>query len=223
MRTRSQRRSRRGHVCSPSPTSLDDGPGAPGSRAPRADGDPDTRRRSAVRRCDPSRRRRTRLPHDLRPEVALRARVDRSARRRRSRAAARRTAELLLAAGVRTRWSVRAVAGSTPLRPELGADRAHVRATRRATRSGRSGVSSAAPRWQSDAASCSRARARTWSRRTSARHRLLAPGGEASAEVVARLAAAGVIVRDIPKTGLVRASVGWWTSDGRPRTAGRRL
>jgi len=40
------------------------------------------------------------------------------------------------------------------------------------------------------------------------------PRGEASADVVARLAAAGVIVRDIPKTGLVRASVGWWTSDG---------
>ena len=45
-------------------------------------------------------------------------------------------------------------------------------------------------------------------------HRLLAPAGEASADVVARLAAAGVVVRDIPKTGLVRASVGWWTSDG---------
>ena len=40
------------------------------------------------------------------------------------------------------------------------------------------------------------------------------PRGEAPADVVARLAAAGVVVRDIPKTGLVRASVGWWTSDG---------
>ena len=39
------------------------------------------------------------------------------------------------------------------------------------------------------------------------------PRGEESADVVARLAAAGVLVRDIPKTGLVRASVGWWTSD----------
>jgi len=39
------------------------------------------------------------------------------------------------------------------------------------------------------------------------------PEGEASTDVVARLAAAGVVVRDIPKTGLVRASVGWWTSD----------
>jgi len=39
------------------------------------------------------------------------------------------------------------------------------------------------------------------------------PQGEASADVVARLAVTGVVVRDIPKTGLVRASVGWWTSD----------
>jgi L-cysteine/cystine lyase len=37
---------------------------------------------------------------------------------------------------------------------------------------------------------------------------------EESAGVVARLAEAGVIVRDLPGRGLVRASVGWWTSDG---------
>jgi L-cysteine/cystine lyase len=36
---------------------------------------------------------------------------------------------------------------------------------------------------------------------------------EESADVVARLADAGVIVRDLPGRGLVRASVGWWTSD----------
>src|SRR5262245_4152091 len=34
-----------------------------------------------------------------------------------------------------------------------------------------------------------------------------------SADVVARLAAVDVIVRDLPGRGLVRASVGWWTSD----------
>jgi L-cysteine/cystine lyase len=34
-----------------------------------------------------------------------------------------------------------------------------------------------------------------------------------SADVVARLAEAGVIVRDLPGRGLVRASVGWWTND----------
>jgi L-cysteine/cystine lyase len=34
-----------------------------------------------------------------------------------------------------------------------------------------------------------------------------------SADVVARFADVGVIVRDLPGRGLVRASVGWWTSD----------
>ncbi len=39
------------------------------------------------------------------------------------------------------------------------------------------------------------------------------PSGDAG-ETVARLYAAGVVVRDVPGTGLVRASCGWWTSDG---------
>jgi L-cysteine/cystine lyase len=39
------------------------------------------------------------------------------------------------------------------------------------------------------------------------------PEGEAPADVVAELAAVGVVVRDLPKAGLVRASVGWWTSE----------
>ena len=34
-----------------------------------------------------------------------------------------------------------------------------------------------------------------------------------SAAVVARLAEHGVIVRDLPGRGLVRASVGWWTNE----------
>ena len=34
-----------------------------------------------------------------------------------------------------------------------------------------------------------------------------------SAAIVSRLADADVIVRDLPGRGLVRASVGWWTSD----------
>jgi L-cysteine/cystine lyase len=38
------------------------------------------------------------------------------------------------------------------------------------------------------------------------------PVGESEA-VVARLADAGVIVRDLPGRGLVRASVGWWTNE----------
>jgi L-cysteine/cystine lyase len=36
---------------------------------------------------------------------------------------------------------------------------------------------------------------------------------EESADAVARLAEAGVIVRDLPGRGLLRASVGWWTSE----------
>ena len=36
---------------------------------------------------------------------------------------------------------------------------------------------------------------------------------EETAAAVARFAEAGVIVRDLPGRGLVRASVGWWTSD----------
>jgi L-cysteine/cystine lyase len=36
---------------------------------------------------------------------------------------------------------------------------------------------------------------------------------EETAETVARIAAAGVIVRDLPGRGLIRASVGWWTND----------
>ncbi len=39
------------------------------------------------------------------------------------------------------------------------------------------------------------------------------PAGEAVA-AVQRLADAGVIVRDLPGRGLLRASVGWWTSEG---------
>lgn len=39
-----------------------------------------------------------------------------------------------------------------------------------------------------------------------------APADE-SAAIVARMADAGVIVRDLPGRGLIRASVGWWTND----------
>jgi len=39
------------------------------------------------------------------------------------------------------------------------------------------------------------------------------PRGEDPVALVERLAAAGVVVRDLPGRGLVRASVGWWTSD----------
>jgi L-cysteine/cystine lyase len=39
------------------------------------------------------------------------------------------------------------------------------------------------------------------------------PAGEETATAVERLYDAGVVVRDLPRTGLVRASVGWWTND----------
>ena len=39
-------------------------------------------------------------------------------------------------------------------------------------------------------------------------------GGDDPAHVARRLDDAGVVVRDIPGTGLLRASCGWWTSDG---------
>ena len=39
------------------------------------------------------------------------------------------------------------------------------------------------------------------------------PEGEKTAVVVQRLFDDGVVVRDLPGTGLVRASVGWWTND----------
>jgi len=39
------------------------------------------------------------------------------------------------------------------------------------------------------------------------------PKGIEPAALVERLLAAGVVVRDVPGRGLVRASVGWWTSD----------
>ncbi len=39
------------------------------------------------------------------------------------------------------------------------------------------------------------------------------PGAEDASTVVDRLTARGVVVRELPGRGLVRASVGWWTSD----------
>lgn len=39
------------------------------------------------------------------------------------------------------------------------------------------------------------------------------PDGAEPADVVAHLESEGVLVREIPKTGLVRASIGWWTND----------
>lgn len=75
-----------------------------------------------------------------------------------------------------------------------------------------------APDWRYDRAREQAARCRE----LLARRAELVPGdatlvafrAEDPAGVVARLAAAGVVVREIPGTGLVRVSCGWWTSDG---------
>jgi L-cysteine/cystine lyase len=40
------------------------------------------------------------------------------------------------------------------------------------------------------------------------------PDGADAAETAVRLGEAGVVIRDIPGFGLLRASCGWWTSDG---------
>ena len=39
------------------------------------------------------------------------------------------------------------------------------------------------------------------------------PPPEETAEIVARIAKADVIVRDLPGRGLIRASVGWWNDE----------
>ena len=76
-RARPGRDPRRGHAADAAARALagalDDGRGPARARAARAQRRPDPRRRRPVRRRDPGRRGRARLPHDLGPEVALRA------------------------------------------------------------------------------------------------------------------------------------------------------
>ena len=76
---------------------LDDRARPARARVARGNRDPRARRRCAVGRRDPRRCRRPRLPHDLGPEVAVRPGFDGRAGRGRSRPAAGRLAELLLA------------------------------------------------------------------------------------------------------------------------------
>ncbi len=40
------------------------------------------------------------------------------------------------------------------------------------------------------------------------------PASASASDTVARLGTASVLVREVPGTGLIRASVGWWTSEG---------
>ena len=181
----------------------------PVRRAPRADRRAGTRRRGAVRRRDPRRRGRARLPDHLRPEVALRPGRDRRARRRRPGAAARRAAELLLAGLLRAR-----PAGSSPPR----ARRASIPVGSRPRTSPGS--------WPHSSCRPSGASTAPPSRRRAAGSVLaplvdVVPGdatlvafrAEDPPALVATLFDAGVVVRDLPGTGLVRVSCGWWTSD----------
>ena len=174
----------------------------------------DPRRRSAVGRRLPRRRERARLLHDLRAEVALRPGGDGRARRRRARGAPRRAAELPLPAGVRERRTLRAEGRCGALRSEPDTDGVRRRAAgcdlsdpdlgaRTRSRDWRSASGRDWP-MQDATSSCPEQRATLVSWRVPA---------EESADVVARLAEAGVIVRDLPGRGLVRASVGWWNDE----------
>ena len=162
-----------------------------------------------VGRRDPRRRRRPRFPHDLGTEVALRPRRNRRARRRRPGAAARRPAELLLADRLEETGS---------FEPAVGAARFDPGWIATASLAGLVAALELAPEWRFERAAEQTARCRE----------LLAPlaevvPGDATlvafrAEdppaLVATLFDAGVVVRDLPGTGLVRVSCGWWTSDG---------
>ena len=98
---------------------LDDGSCPARAGAARGHGRPRPRRRRPVGGRDSGRRRGSRLPHDLGPEVAVRPGLDRGAGRRRPRSLARGGAELLLPGRVRARWGLRAPARSRTLRRGL--------------------------------------------------------------------------------------------------------
>ena len=188
---------------------LDDRPRAAGAGASRADRRARARRRGAVGRRDPRRRGRARLPDDLRPEVALRAGRDGRARRRRpgaacaspGRATSRRPPTRRRAATSRpSEQPASTPAGSRPRASPGSWPRSSCR---------RSGASSAPRRWPRAAGSC-------WRRSSSvvpADATLVAFRAEDPPALVATLFDAGVVVRDLPGTGLVRVSCGWWTND----------
>ncbi len=156
---------------------------------------------------------RPRLLHDLRTEVALRAGGDGRARRRGSgRARVARPSYLsqqsydpdgtFVAKDGAARFDpnvtpTAAVAGlraGSPSVPEWAFERADEMAERFRARLAEAGCDVVVP--------SERATLVSWR----------VPADE-SADVVARLADAGVIVRDLPGRGLVRASVGWWTNE----------
>ena len=167
-------------------------------------------RRGAVRGRDPGRRdRRTSTPSPRRSGCAVGH--DRRARGARPRLAASDAAELPLPARVRPRErDVRAARG-------LPAFDTHF--TPLASTAGLLAAFDLHPEWRFERAAEISARGRDL---LAERVEVVTEPGHANLisfraddpeETVARLAEAGVIVRDLPGTGLVRVSCGWWTSD----------
>ena len=174
---------------------------------------PDPRGWSAVGRSAPCRRGRPRLLHGVRTEVALWAGGDRCARRRRPAA--------LRVAGP-SYLSQQGYEPDGTFKPKDGAARFDPNVTPNALVAGLRAAMSATPAWAHERAVEMAERFR--SRLAESGHDVVVPKERAtlvswrapveeSASVVERLADAGVIVRDLPGRGLIRASVGWWTND----------
>jgi L-cysteine/cystine lyase len=104
--------------------------------------------------------------------------------------------------------------------PREGADRFDTHFTPLSTTAGLVAAFAIHPQWRFERAADTAARARE---RLAERVDVLTEPGHSTLisfrsddpeETVKRLAENGVIVRDLPGTGLVRVSCGWWTSDG---------
>ena len=205
------------------PRPVDDRGRAPRPRAPRRDRPADPRRRSAVGRRDRGRREGARLLHRLGAEMAVRPGGHGALVVADPDALRVGHPSYLSQDGLRAGRCVPAPRGSGAIRPEPHPGLAHGRPAGRISRPFRRGRTSAPPRWRSASArvwptpgetsSCPRSARRSSPGARRSRSRPTSSNG---------LAEAGVIVRDLPGRGLVRASVGWWTSDDDlERLAGR--
>ena len=193
---------------------LDDRTGAPGARAPRADRDPDPRRRRPVGRA----RSRSTRAASTSSRSPGRSGSAAPSRRARSSSPTRRGCAWRARATSASRATNR-TARSSPGRGRGASTRTgfpsrSCRACSRRSAHGRTGASSGR----------ARRRERCRDLLIEAGHDVVTPAesatlvswrpdGEETSAVVERLADAGVVVRDLPGTGLVRASVGWWTSE----------
>ena len=116
-------------------------------------------------------------------------------------------------AGYEIGRDLRAAPGRGPLRPELVGGVVARRPARCARRQARPGASTMPPRSPSAAASSSRPVSRS-SALTSAPRSSPSAGTGRPRSSSTSLHHEGVHVREIPGTGLIRVSCGWWTSDG---------